>query len=271
MCEARFQVIHTASSFQMSVQDNERDLLKPAIYGTTEFLTRHLQTQPSVERIVITSSFASIVNMEKGNWPGHTYTEADWNPATFEAAKSADGATAYCVPKTFAEKAVFEFVEEKQPNFSISTICPPMVYGPAVHSVADMSHLNTSAADINRLLNGTSKSIPETQFWALADVRDVAKAHRLAYESASAAGQPYFITSGNYSYQQVCDVIRAQVPEAKDRTPEGQPGSGFEAEVYGVSNEKAKGEVGMSFGSLEECTTDTARSLLHLETTTGKA
>ena len=264
-------VIHTASPFQMQVEDNERDLLNPAIHGTTEILRAIKKHNPSVKRVVITSSFASIVNMEKGNWPEHTYTEADWNPVTYETAKSADGGTAYCASKTFAEKAAFVFVKREQPNFDIATICPPMVYGPPEHAVSDLKHLNTSAADIYRLMNGSEKEVPQTQFWAFADVRDVATAHRLAYETPAAAGQRYFITSGNYSYQMVCDIIREKVPEARDRTPVGKPGSGLGTQVYKVSNEKASKELGMTFRSLEETITDTARRLMELEKETGKA
>ena len=61
------------------------------------------------------------------------------------------------------------------------------------------------------------------------------------------------------------------MPEAKDKTPEGKPGSGLGAEVYKVSNEKAKSELGMTFRSLEETIVDTVRSLLELEKATGKA
>lgn len=203
--------------------------------------------------------------MEKGAWPGHTYTEADWNPVTYTTAKSADGATAYCASKTFAEKAAFDFVKRQRPHFDIATICPPMVYGPPIHVVSSLEKLNTSSADIYRLMNGSEKEVPPTQFYAWADVRDVARAHRLAYESPKAAGQRYFITSGSYSYQMICDIIREKVPEARDRTPVGKPGSGVGAEVYGVDNGNAKRELGMSFWGLEESIVDTARRLLELE------
>jgi hypothetical protein len=40
-----------------------------------------------VKRVVITSSFASILNGSKGNsTPDKTYSEADWNPITEEEA-----------------------------------------------------------------------------------------------------------------------------------------------------------------------------------------
>lgn len=146
-----------------------------------------------------------------------------------------------------------------------------MVYDPPAHVVSSVAHLNTSAAEIYHLMDGSSKTVPETHFWAFADVRDAALAHRLAYESPAAAAQRYLITSGNYSFQQVCDVLRARVPEVREPTPEGEPGSGLGREVYGVSNEKAGRDLGMRFRGLEECIVDTARSLLELERAMGKA
>jgi len=140
-----------------------------------------------------------------------------------------------------------------------------MVYGPPVHAVSSLGKLNTSSADIYRLMNGSEKDVPPTQFYAWVDVRDVARAHRLAYESADAAGQRYFVTAGTYSYQMICDIIREKVPEAKDRTPVGKPGTGLGADVYGVDNGKAKRELGISFVDLETSIVDTARRLSELE------
>ena len=59
-----------------------------------------------------------------------------------------------------------------QPNFSVSTLTPPMVYGPIAHSVDSMSKLNTSSGDMYRLFNGSEEEVPQTGFWAFADVRD---------------------------------------------------------------------------------------------------
>ena len=263
-------VIHTASPFQMSVQDNVRDLLDPAVKGTTEILKAIKKNNPHVKRVVITSSFASIIDMSKGPWPEHTYSEADWNPVTYEEAKKADGGTAYCASKTFAEKAAFDFVKNEHPSFTISTICPPMVYGPAAHTITSMENLNTSTADIYRLFNGTEKDVPETSFFAFADVRDVGEAHLRAYESPEAAQQRYFITSGNYTFQQVCDIIRKDVPAVKDRTPIGKPGAAMPP-VYKVDNSKSKLELGIKYRSLETTITDAVNELVRLEKRTGKA
>lgn len=252
----------------MSVEDNERDLLKPAIQGTTEVLKAIQKFNPSVKRVVITSSFASIVDVNKGARPGYTYTEKDWNPVTYEEAakKDTNGAVAYCASKVLAEKAAFDFVKTQKPNFTVSTICPPMVYGPAAHTIDSLDKLNTSSADIYRLCNGSEKTVPDTQFFAWVDVRDVGEAHRLAYEKPEAAGERYFITNGNFTYQQICDIIRKDFPEKRSLTPEGTPGAPL-PDVYKVSNAKAKAELGLSFHSLETCIHDQVAEFLELEKT----
>jgi nucleoside-diphosphate-sugar epimerase len=86
---------------------------------------------PSVKRVVITSSFAAIVNPTKGNWPGHEYSEKDFNPMTQQDALETP-ATGYRASKTFAERAAWDFVEKEKPNFTITTINPPLVFGPIV-------------------------------------------------------------------------------------------------------------------------------------------
>lgn len=237
----------------MSVENNERDLLNPAIKGTNSVLESIQKYNPTVKRVVITSSFASIVDVTKGARPGYTYTEKDWNPVTYEEAAKpeTDGGVAYCASKTFAERAAHDFVAKNKPNFSVSAICPPMVYGPAVpNTVTSFEHLNTSSADIYRLMNGSEKTVPETSFFAFVDVRDVGEAHVLAYESAEAAGQRYFVTGGGYTYQQICDIIRKEFPELKDRVPEGTPGAAY-PDVYHVDSSKAQKELGLKFRDLQ--------------------
>jgi nucleoside-diphosphate-sugar epimerase len=165
-------VIHLASPFVLNATDYEKDLFDPAVNGTVGILKAVKKNAPQVKRIVITSSFASVLDPNKGTRPGYTYTEADWNPITREEAKRADGTVAYLVSKTLAEKAAFDFVESEKPNFSISTLLPPMVYGPLLHGVESLSKLNTSSGDFYRLFNGSEKEVPETGFYAYVDVRD---------------------------------------------------------------------------------------------------
>jgi nucleoside-diphosphate-sugar epimerase len=165
-------VIHTASPFVLSAKDYDSELFEPAVNGTVSVLKAVKANNPSVRRIVITSSFAANLDFSAGLRPGYAYTEADWNPVTIDEARKADPTTAYLVSKTLAEKAAFDFVETEHPNFTIATLTPPMVYGPLASDFESMSKLNTSSGDIYRLFNGTEKEVPETGFWGYVDVRD---------------------------------------------------------------------------------------------------
>lgn len=208
--------------------------------------------------------------MNYGARPDYVYTENDWNPVTFDEAKTADSSTAYCASKALAEKAAFEFVSNEHPQFDITTICPPMIYGPLGHLVNDMSKLNTSAADFYRLMNGSSQDTPSTTFFAFVDVRDVAEAHFRAYESERAAGQRYLTTGGNYTYQAMTDILREKFPNIIDRIPKPQESS-IDPDAYKVSSKKAESQLGIHFRGLEQVTVDTAESLLRLERMIGKA
>lgn len=266
-------VVHCASPFVLhDVADAERDLLAPAVRGTTRVLESAASRAPRVRRVVVTSSFAAIVDPAQGLRPGYVYTEDDWNPTTREEAVAAtgagSGAVAYCASKAFAERAAGEFVARERPGFTVATVCPPMVYGPVEHDVGGgdlRGKLNTSIADIYRLMDGSSSEPGPTGFPAFADVRDVAEAHLRAYEREEAGR--YLVTSGSFEYRDVCRILRevlgplGRAEGGKVPDPEATPA----AEFYAVDNSRTARELGMTFRSLRESIRDTALSLVALE------
>ncbi|KAM3072795.1 hypothetical protein ACMFMF_007125 [Clarireedia jacksonii] len=110
------KVIHAASPLVLKAGNNERDLLLPlpAIRGTISFLQATQKYGPKVERIVINSSFAAVIDIDKGPRPGYTYSEAEWNPMTYEAASNQNTSVivAYCTSIAFTEKAAWNFMEK---------------------------------------------------------------------------------------------------------------------------------------------------------------
>ena len=76
-------VLHTASPFHFNVNDPVKDFLDPAVKGTTGILASIKKYVPSVKRVVVTSSFAAIIN---GNKHEKVYDENSWNPVTEEEA-----------------------------------------------------------------------------------------------------------------------------------------------------------------------------------------
>ncbi len=91
-------VIHLASPFFHNFKDVEKEMLLPAINGTTEILKSVANHAPKVKRVVMTSSIAAIADFSKGLWPGHVYEESQWSPVTLESAKqNPSSAYAYVV------------------------------------------------------------------------------------------------------------------------------------------------------------------------------
>jgi len=179
-------VIHTASPFKNVVEDPQRDLIDPALQGTTKVVSAAIKA--GVKRCVVTSSVAAVgPGMEWIDDPSKAdkdkvFTEEDWNStSTLENG-------AYRLSKYLAEKKAWELAEGKE-GFSLAVINPSFIIGPMLSSRADA----TSVKLIKDMLEGSLalKGFP----FGCVDVRDVAKAHLAAMEIAEAGGKRFLVTS----------------------------------------------------------------------------
>ncbi|KAK9479866.1 hypothetical protein V1514DRAFT_219422 [Lipomyces japonicus] len=254
-------VIHTASPFHFQVTDPVVDLLDPAVKGTKGILNAIQKYAPQVKKVIITSSFAAIVNAEKGSWPEHTYTEIDWNPVTWEQAINDGPSTTYRASKTFAEKAAWDFLEDNKPKFSITTINPPLVFGPMLHDVKPGT-INTSNANIWNLINGSAKEILPTAIPVWVDVRNVAEAHVNAIDNPKTDNQRYFIVAGQFTFQNIANIVRKQFPEIKDKVPKGDPENSEPNNFFNVDNKKSIKDLGIEYISLEKSIVDLTKQLV---------
>ncbi|GAA5860946.1 hypothetical protein JCM8547_003897 [Rhodosporidiobolus lusitaniae] len=201
-------VLHTASPFHFRVEDPHKDLINPAVQGTVGAL-RSAKKAGTVKRVVITASFASIVNPHD---PVYTFTESDWNthsPAEVEKkGKDVDPSQAYRASKTLAERAAWEFVEEEKPGFDIATVNPPLIFGPIVHEVPSADKLNTSINNFYQFLVGNkSADDAQTAFGSLVDVRDVAQIHVDALVNDKAGNERFLVATTDSSYQPLLDAF----------------------------------------------------------------
>jgi nucleoside-diphosphate-sugar epimerase len=76
-------VIHTASPYHFNIQDPIKDFLDPAIKGTTGILKSVKAHAPTVKRVVVTSSSATILNPLNH---AKVYDETIWGTTTWEQA-----------------------------------------------------------------------------------------------------------------------------------------------------------------------------------------
>ncbi|KAI4189080.1 MAG: hypothetical protein LQ348_003847 [Seirophora lacunosa] len=232
-------VIHTASPFHFNITDTQKDLLDPAIIGTTGILKAIKKNAPTVKRVVITSSFAAVFSPKVGNRPDHTYSEKDWNSVTLEEAIQ-DPTNGYRASKTFAEKAAWDFVDKEQPNFQIATLNPPMVFGPIHPKLQTLDTINTSNQRIRDIMLGKAQDeVPPSGVHVWVDVRDLALAHVRAAERPDAAGKRFFVTAGYYSNREIADNIQ----------------------YFNYDNSRTRDILGINFRSLEDMVKDTIPTL----------
>lgn len=256
-------VINVAAPFILNVQDNRRDLLDPAVRGAVGILEATKLYGPDVRRVVNTSSFASILDLGKGARPRYTYTEADWNPMTYDEAAAADGTTAYCASKGLAEKAMWDWHEKEKPNFSLVSINPPWIFGPHFGGIRDTKRLNESSHALYSLLD--AKEIPPVDFAGFVDVRVVADAHIAAFEKEEAGGQRFLVGS-HFDYQTVVDEVRKGIPEIANRLPIGTPGK--IPDTYELDGSKAERVLGIKYISLGRTMVDSFRQFLEADGST---
>lgn len=214
---------------------------------------------------MVTSSFASMLSEQTLADPATIFTEANWNPYTYEDGLQGDKVKAYRTSKTIAEKAAWKFLDDYKPNFDLATICPPLVFGPVVHHLESLSSINTSNQRfVDMIQGGWKQHIPETGTFLWVDVRDVARAHVLAMEKPAAGGQRFLLTGGRFTNRDLADVVRKNFPELGGNLPASHvQGGGYpEGGIYGYDNSKASKELGIEWISLEQSAVETVKSLI---------
>ncbi|GGK91408.1 NAD-dependent epimerase/dehydratase family protein [Nocardia jinanensis] len=257
------QVLHVASPFPPTPPDDDSELIRTAVDGTLRVL-RAAAAAPAVRRVVLTSSIAAIAH---GHRDDAVRTEADWTVV--------ERSPAYQRSKTLAERAAWEFTESLPAGRGLELVVvnPGMVLGPLLAPETSTSH-----EPVRRLLAGDVPGLPRVG-WSVVDVRDLAVAHRLALETAQAAGKRY-ICAGDHVWMR--DMARLLAAEYRPRgfriATRGLPdplvrlAAVFDrglrltvpalGKVERLSAARARSELGWTMRPVDETVRDTAESLL---------
>ncbi|KXH69042.1 NAD dependent epimerase/dehydratase [Colletotrichum salicis] len=221
-------------------------------------------TNPKISRVVITSSFASVLDVNRKAPPYFTYTGEDWNPLTYEEAASPEtsAVVAYRGSKKFAERAAWDFVKGHSPRFDIVTLCPPMTFGPVVHPVSGVAELNESNAMLWKVRCG-QKPLPVARvpFWI--DVRDLAMAHVEALFRPK-VGKRRFVPAAKdrFSYGLAAKIIEENFDWAKGKVA-------LEEQVidtsHGLDGETAARELGFEYRTFDQTVVDLIDQVTKME------
>ncbi|TRM58179.1 hypothetical protein BD626DRAFT_410903 [Schizophyllum amplum] len=261
-------VEHTASPFHFKATDPE-ELIVPAVNGTRSMLRSILKNGESVKRVVVTSSVASI--LEARSSPT-VFTDKDWNQASIDEVekhgKNATSAAIYRASKTLAEKAAWEIYNANKGKiqWDLVTVCPPFVFGPAIHEVDKAAALNTSAADwyntvVNEDNGWKSDAVLTKQASAWVDVRDVGSVHELALSKDAASEKRIIGSAGPFTWQAFIEAAHKVKPNGIANHPKlakgaANPPTSTQVNVDYDTTTVTK-DLGFTFMTMEQSTKDT--------------
>ncbi|KAJ3041345.1 methylglyoxal reductase (NADPH-dependent) gre2 [Rhizophlyctis rosea] len=238
-------IFHLVSAFHLGGGDPWKNYINPATHGTPT-------------RVIITSSSAAILDFSKLA-AGHIFTEEDWNNVSIEQIKQQGEAAgigaAYLASKTESERAAWKFMDEKKPNFALTTLLPVFVLGPPHIPPQSPTDIRSSLNNSYPYISGALSTLPPRDaFSNFVDVRDVAAAHIKAAFLPIAEGKRYILSAGAFTPAGIAAVIRKGFPGLRKVPTEGAMETGAESEV---SSERARSELGVVFRGLEECVRNT--------------
>lgn len=205
-CEA---VIHVASPYFVKVPaDARRELMQPAVDGTLNVL-RSANRVPSVRRVVLTSSVATLYSdaCDVGPHAEHTVREEGHN------ATSDPRHNPYAHSKTLAEQAA-RSLWRQQHRWSLVTLHPGAIFGPSQSRRTDA----TSVGMMLQFLNGSFRSGVPRLWLGLVDVRDVALAHVRA-ATAPTLHDRYIIVGNSLRLLEMAQLLRVHEAGLPNRLP----------------------------------------------------
>lgn len=248
---------HNASPLTTTGEDFEQSIILPAIEGTKNVLMSVYNYCDKLENFIYTSSFATVNSKE------HTketiLTEQTWNQIGRHDATNP--LQAYIVSKTYAEKAVWEFEKTYHPKFKINTVNPSMVIGPQAFDSSAKGTLNLTAEFINKMLKLNSNDPIPSLVSGFVDVRDVARAHLLAFENGM-SNERLLVTKERSTGQLLMDIIHKSFPQLS-HLPVGEPGTTKEVleNLAKIDNSRTRELVG-PFRPIEESLVDLIKQIL---------
>ena len=190
-------VIHTASPFKVTgITDFNKDIIEPAIDGTKNILAA-VNRIPSVKRVVLTSSMASINGdaADIFNKADRVFTADDWNTTSTPKHQP------YSYSKTISEIEAWG-IANTQERWDLITINPGFILGPSLTKSDD----STSIDFMITFLKGRFRlGVPDLWF-GIVDVRDVAMMHVLAGLIPDTSGR-YIAVGETYSMVHIAEKL----------------------------------------------------------------
>ncbi|CAN6194255.1 unnamed protein product [Urochloa humidicola] len=198
-CDGVFHVACPVPDYALA--DPEAEMLAPAVTGTMNVMKAC--SEAKVKRVVVVSSLSAV--LENPAWPeGKAMDETCWSDV--EVCRATENW--YCLSKTLAELEAWDYA--KRTGLDMVSLCPSLVIGPLLQST-----VNASSAVLVDFLEGDR--LVKMKLRNFVDVRDVADALLLVYETPEASGR-YICNSHPRHVSAVIKLLKSWYPAYKYAT-----------------------------------------------------
>ncbi|KAH9946473.1 NAD(P)-binding protein [Amylocystis lapponica] len=239
---------HMAHPFHFRAVD-PKEIIEPAVQGTTQVLESAFKHGASVKRVVITSSAGAVLTADD---KPRTFSEADWNDAVIaevnEKGSEASGLAKYRASKTLAEKAAWAFYEQNKAalGFDLVVLNPPFVFGPLLNSTSAPENLNETMGHMFKNMTSPEKMLDKLTLWRTGncwvDVRDAAAAHTVALVKEEAGGERIIISAGPFQWEDWAVAARSLASGAAPEESEST-----EVDLINYDTSKASRILGLTY------------------------
>ncbi|KAK0740077.1 hypothetical protein B0T18DRAFT_470585 [Schizothecium vesticola] len=256
-------IAHVASVVTFSPDPNE--VIPQTVKGATGILEAALN-EPSVREFVYTSSVVAATLVVPGNTThvdentyNETAIELAWSKAAPEAVR---GAIVYSASKAEAEKAVWEFVRQRKPHFTVNAVGPSHILGEQLHR----SHLQSNGAWLKMLVDGDLSDLQNYNTLFNIDVKDVGLLHVAAVLDGEVKNKRLQAWAQGCTWNDILAILRGLYPDRKfidDLPGQERPSVTSDFTLQIELLKKWGGQEG--WRTLEQTVEDNMKSLLELE------
>ncbi|KAL1985643.1 hypothetical protein VTN96DRAFT_7510 [Rasamsonia emersonii] len=220
-------LIHVASDVSMNPDPNT---VIPAAVNLTVNALKAASKQPSIKRVVLTSS-SSAVLIPKPNQEV-VVDEKTWNDSAVSAAwdestpADARRYIVYAASKVEAERAAWKWVETHKPGFVLNAVIPNFNSGPILHPEIGGSTMGWA----RNLLKGDASVIELLPPQYYVDVRDNARLHVASLLDKNIQSERIFAFAHEFNWTDIIQLFRKLRPH-NTRIPEPPANEGRDRSV----------------------------------------
>ncbi|CAM0952048.1 unnamed protein product [Alopecurus aequalis] len=191
-------VFHVATPVpEQKIVDPQKEMMEPAVMGTTNVLNACLATQ--VHKLILVSSIAACC--PNPAWPqGKIKDESCWSNKEF----CKENEDWYSLAKTQAEEMALEWGEKN--GLHVTTFLPALVIGPLLQHVV----VNTTSKVLIYIIKGGPDMI-NNKFYPIVDVRDVAEALLLLYDKGRPS-ERYLCSLDQMDLKDLLGIMKTMFP-----------------------------------------------------------